>query len=727
MEPRIRLRLFGALEAELREGTAIRIDSRKAQALLAYLVRQRRPQGREHIAVLFWSNLTGTRARRNLSRELSLLNTCLPDCFQCDYHALAWAAGADVWVDASVLERLAADPAVLAERGARSGQTDADRRQPRPQELAAPLAARLAEAVELYRGEFLAGFYVDDCPEFETWLLLEREQWRLRITAIFELLIAHHTLRQEYPQAIGFARRWLALEPWHEDPHRHLIHLLAQSGRRAEALTQYELCRRTLANELGVAPSEHITALYQQICSDTRHQPPAPPSEPAPAAPSPPPLRAQPGQPDHDWDDAPEVQRLYGRQAEIRTLQRWILDERRRVVGLFGMGGVGKTLLASHVAGEAAHTFACVIWRSLRSAPPFDWLLRSCASSCMALPVSDLPARSDEQLALLFQLLRQRRCLLVLDHYEGVFQARAGVGRYLPGYEVYGELLRRAVETPHQSCVLLTSREQPRELPPQADAGRAPAVSLRLAGLAPAVAQELLEAQGGAGMAPGAARLASTYSGNPLLLQCVAETVRELFGGDCVAFLRANTLLLEEIRDLLDQQWRRLCDLEQDIVLWLAIAHEPVPMHTLRRSLVGGMEDRRVLDALRSLIRRSLVEQRDQYFSVPNIVREYACDHFVSALFAEIVSGTGHRLNTHALRVADARAPGRALQEQRIVRPLMEGLLARLGREDVLLRLHSLYCAPALGGPPAQGYAGENLLSLLDHLGHDVRSWPSHP
>jgi hypothetical protein len=70
------------------------------------------------------------------------------------------------------------------------------------------------------------------------------------------------------------------------------------------------------------------------------------------------------------WSGAPEVQRFYGREAELATLRRWIVDERCRVISVLGMGGIGKTLLAAQLAHAVADQMDVVIWRSLwRLAP----------------------------------------------------------------------------------------------------------------------------------------------------------------------------------------------------------------------------------------------------------------------------------------------------------------------------------------------------------------------
>jgi hypothetical protein len=66
-------------------------------------------------------------------------------------------------------------------------------------------ATLLETAVELYRGEFLEGLYLDGCAEFEIWLVGERERWRQRVVWALGELVTYHCQRGEYEQAICFA------------------------------------------------------------------------------------------------------------------------------------------------------------------------------------------------------------------------------------------------------------------------------------------------------------------------------------------------------------------------------------------------------------------------------------------------------------------------------------------------------------------------------------------
>ena len=184
-----------------------------------------------------------------------------------------------------------------------------------------------------------------------------------------------------------------------------------------------------------------------------------------------------------DWGEAPDISGFQGREQEVDRLCQWLAVDRCRVVAMLGMGGVGKTALATFVAAAVQAQFTAVIWRSLRNAPPLAELLRQWLQVLSPQSPRELPQDVDNQLAMLLHYLRGQRCLLVLDNFETVLQPERP-GRYLPGCEGYGRLLKQLGEGRHQSCLLLTSREKPPELIPLAGE-RAPVRTLGGNRLAP--------------------------------------------------------------------------------------------------------------------------------------------------------------------------------------------------------------------------------------------------
>src|SRR5579859_2754865 len=237
-----------------------------------------------------------------------------------------------------------------------------------------------------------------------------------------------------------------------------------------------------------------------------------------------------------DWSDAPNVPRFYGRTQELELLSDWIVAQRCQVVGVLGQGGIGKSSLATQVMHRVAPDFEVVIWRSLRDVPTCEALLDSCLQVLRPQALRDPAASAAARQDLLLDCLRRRRVLLVYDNLESFLAEGVDSGHLRPGYGGFARLLRRVAETAHPSCLLLTSREQTRDLLPL-EGRRAPVRALHLARLEAAACRQLLADQEVTGSPEEHRRLIAAYAGNPLALKIVARTIADLFAGQIALFL----------------------------------------------------------------------------------------------------------------------------------------------------------------------------------------------
>jgi len=313
----LRLYLLGGLDITL-DGAELRgFVSRKTQALLVFLAVTGRAHRREALAGLLWGNRPQERAAGDLRVALSNLRTLVPGYCRVDRQTIALETGGPLWIDALELERIVRQS---------------------PDDL-----AELERVQELYRGPFLEGFHLRDAPAFEEWVLVEQERCLGLARQSLRRLAQGRAARGEYAAAIAAARRLVALDPWHEEAHRELMGLLALSGQRSAALSQYEDCRRLLAEELGLEPLEETIALYERIRD-------------APTALAPAPAEAT------AW--GPAGPPFVGRQEEHACLVQWWETARRgggRLTLVAGEAGVGKTRLVEEVLRYAASRGAVVL------------------------------------------------------------------------------------------------------------------------------------------------------------------------------------------------------------------------------------------------------------------------------------------------------------------------------------------------------------------------------
>ncbi|MEZ4864260.1 MAG: tetratricopeptide repeat protein [Caldilineaceae bacterium] len=428
MAETLELVLLGNPEIRLAGQSLPRLRSAKTYALLYYLAVTRRAQPRTVLAGLFWGDVDEYYARRNLNRTLSDLTKAVGDHLMIDRQSLAFAYSRPYWLDVEVLEAAA-------------------KLLPTTQNL-----ATLTAAANLYRGDFLAGFYVQDAPEFEQWVLSERTRRRADAVQLHHALAAFYAAQGDLARAIDYTRRLLQLEPWREEAHRQLMLLLAQSGQRSAALAQYELCRQVLSTELDVEPAAATVQLVEQIrrgaIQPSAQLPAQLPIQPStPAAPQPLPVHPPPP-PSVTRSALPTpVTPFVGRTQELEAIRRRLLDPDCHLLTLVGTGGSGKTRLALEVA------------RQLSANPSEHGLF---ADGLVFVPLQPLDATSEIVPAIakvlgvslsgstpletqLHQQLRELHLLLVLDNFEHL----------LDGAQLVSELLTAAPGVK----ILVTTRE----------------------------------------------------------------------------------------------------------------------------------------------------------------------------------------------------------------------------------------------------------------------------
>ncbi len=598
MTPVLSLHLLGPFRAASDDQPLTTFATDKVRALLVFLAMESDiPHRRESLATLLFPDWNDKQAADNLRRTLHRLRSALSQHDpQLSDHLLT-ITRTTVQLNPSALRLDAAQfRQTLGNRLGKSRLSEDD-------------VERLAVVANRYRGEFAAGLSLADAQPFEEWMLLQRIAFHQQALHVCDVLITAYENRGMIVEAQRYARQSLALEPWREEAHLHLIRLLASNDQKSEALAQVERCRQLLLEEMGMEPGEEIRALAAQIRAG-QYRPVKPSDTPLPHSR----LHRFPAQ----------FTSFLGRDAELQTIIARLRSPDCRMVTLVGAGGVGKTRLSVQSA------------QRLGSADGADFEDGLYFVDCAPLTrVEDLPSIIAITIDLVLQggtpatdqiyaFLRDKSLLLVLDNVEQIIGCAADLASLLAAcprvkmlvtsreplhiraewrYDIEGLETRGGIESKAAQLFIQRARQVvPGFTPTAVDA---------------AAIQQTVESIGGH---PLAIELAATWL---RLYDCrtiADEIARGL--GFLETTLRDVPSRHRSMRVLFDHSWHLLTSAEQKTLRQLSVLRGE---WTLPQGTAVANGTPRVLVTLadKSLIRRTHAGR----YAIDELIRQFAFEH----------------------------------------------------------------------------------------------------
>ncbi|MDJ0519052.1 MAG: NB-ARC domain-containing protein [Trichodesmium sp. MO_231.B1] len=430
-------------------------------------------------------------------------------------------------------------------------------------------------------------------------------------------------------------------------------------------------------------------------------------------------------------EDAPQPTNFYGREEQVTKIETWIIKGKCQLLAILGKGGIGKTALSVELIERIKGNFDYVIWRSLRNAPDFikivgDLIDILSGQSTTQLKVENEPTTElerkkieNEMISTLIQYLRERRCLIILDNLETILKVNDFVGYYEGKDKGYGRLLKRLGEEKHQSCILITSREKPREIALLAqeeieDEKIQPVRFLKLEGLKKEEAIKILEAKKLSGEDMWN-RLIKLYEGNPLGLKLISTTIQQLYGGDVSEILNQTlSYVVRGFGAIIKEQFKRMTSLEQEIVYWLALESR-LSIENLKEKFISPprqIDD--ILNALQSLNDRYMIEKEGADWNLQHTIRECVLHQFVEHICQEI-KGFQTMENIKLMRSHKFTDRNNEINSPiKLIENKLYSLEDFRSTEKVIARLQEIQKILEGKSQLEIGYADENVRELLD-------------
>ena len=393
MESKYSFYVLGGLTIKNDRDIIISLSSRKAEALLIYLIFSEKAScEREELATLFWEDMPEQQALTNLRVTLSNIKKELGDILDVSRRKVVLNPVNRMYVDGLEL---------LKTLGTGLGL------EPSREMLSLEKAQEITKSLSLYKGDFLKGFYIRNALAFEDWVAYNREGIKTSVIAASQILITTYFQNGRYSDGIEAVNQLLFIDPFNDAAYQSLIKLYAADGQRDTSISTFVKYKTLLELELGIEPDKEIVQIIEQIRkADYIPEQIKSESKKHTSLPIPNNIPVQ-------------VTSFVGRDKELEQLRGHLSNPQLRLITMIGQGGIGKTRLAIEAARHNIQKFPEGVWFvPLEGVVTPNLVLPEIFKTLkIAFP------EKTQAITKLVEHLNGHRMLLVLDNFEHVLDA----------------------------------------------------------------------------------------------------------------------------------------------------------------------------------------------------------------------------------------------------------------------------------------------------------------
>ena len=431
---------------------------------------------------------------------------------------------------------------------------------------------------------------------------------------------------------------------------------------------------------------------------------------------------------------------FFGREDDLRLLNKLILGQSVNLIMIQGFGGVGKSTLIARCARDLQNKFDICIFKKFTSPWPLAMVMSEILEQ-LEVPISDEEMDCQKLSSLLLEELKPLKSLIVFDNIETVIGKSGKDAGVDNEYDIF---LAQWSSATSNSTLILTGRQSPTFI--RNNEGEKKSTRLiRLSGLQlPAAKNLMLSIAPLHGSSDDWKSVYEIYQGNALALELISRHIRDVFAGELRIFLQSGKAIVGDIESLITWHVERLKEPELGLMFWLAIYREPVSIETLSAAII----EYEIKDNLHSLVQtlntKIPLEKTHLQFSLQPVLMEHMTEKLIRSIDGAIYVGSSdilekvtNKLITQAsaeieqqsrltilrrisLRRLDAKGHIQDAQIRSIIKPILNRLTERFVNANrvaqVLFGLISLARSPTA----SSDYLASNIINLMREIRLDL-------